>query len=271
MPKASLRDYPFGLLMPGRTYQNGSGTKERFTGKEWDAETGWDWFNPGRYYLASVGRWINVDPILFIKLPQILISLNVLNESPYVYTSNNPIIFIDNFGFVKWDVVGKGTLKLLGGAVTTGVSGYALVQTAGGATLFGATLSFTTGLATISLGLGEIISGFSDKDFLLSEGFIVAIASELGVDRKMALKLAIAWDFLSVGQSAANVVSRTGTTLDELSLLLNAENLSKDIKTQIQEYLKIQKQKEEQEKKEKEEKKQKGKKINKKNINIIKY
>ncbi len=223
------------------------------SGQERDRRTGLLYAGV-RFYNPWLGRWLGVDPILSTKTPLKLIRLGVLIESPYAYVSNNPIIYIDQFGFVKWDVVGKGTLKLLGGAVTTGVSGYALIQTAGGATLFGATLGFTAGIATISLGLGGIISGFSDKDFPLSEGFIVAIASELGVDRETALKLAMAWDLFNLGQSAANVVSKTGTTLDELSLLLNAKDLSEDIKSQIQDYLKSQEKEKKQEEREREEK-----------------
>jgi RHS repeat-associated protein len=53
-------DYdPWGVLMPGRTL--GSGTKEGFTGKERDAETGLDYFG-FRYYMPAVGRWTSVDP-----------------------------------------------------------------------------------------------------------------------------------------------------------------------------------------------------------------
>ncbi|GEM_PF-5550407 len=56
MPQASLRDYPFGLLMPGRDYQSGERTKELFTGKERDGETELDYFG-ARYYWAAGGRW----------------------------------------------------------------------------------------------------------------------------------------------------------------------------------------------------------------------
>jgi RHS repeat-associated protein len=51
---------PWGLLMPGRTL--GSGTKEGFSGKEQDAETGLDYFG-ARYYMPALGRWAAVDPM----------------------------------------------------------------------------------------------------------------------------------------------------------------------------------------------------------------
>jgi len=79
--------YPFGLLMPGRDYQSGSETKEKFTGKERDAETGLDYFG-ARYYWAAGGRWWSVDPLLE-KYP---------DWSPYSYTFANPIIFFDPNG-----------------------------------------------------------------------------------------------------------------------------------------------------------------------------
>ena len=45
---------PFGLLMPGRSLLGG--TKEGFTGKELDSETGLTYFG-ARYYLTALGRW----------------------------------------------------------------------------------------------------------------------------------------------------------------------------------------------------------------------
>jgi len=57
MPKASLRDFPFGLLMPGRDYQSGSETKEKFTGKERDSETGLDYRSVAET-LWALGRGI---------------------------------------------------------------------------------------------------------------------------------------------------------------------------------------------------------------------
>jgi len=85
--KEALDYYPFGLLMPGRIYQSGSETKEKFTGKERDSETGLDYFG-ARYYWAAGGRWWSVD-VLFEKYP---------GWSPYNYTLSNPILFIDPNG-----------------------------------------------------------------------------------------------------------------------------------------------------------------------------
>ena len=87
MPKASLRDFPFGLLMPGRDYQSGSGTKERFTGKEWDEERSADHLG-ARALMAPFGRFPSPDRY----------ADNYPSWSPYQYVFNNPIRFTDLTG-----------------------------------------------------------------------------------------------------------------------------------------------------------------------------
>jgi RHS repeat-associated protein len=76
---------PWGLLMPGRTL--GSGTKEGFTGKEQDAETGLDYFG-ARYYMPALGRWAGVDPLAG-EYPE---------WSPYNYAVNDPFAVTDPDG-----------------------------------------------------------------------------------------------------------------------------------------------------------------------------
>jgi len=76
---------PWGLLMPGRAL--GSGTKEGFTGKERDAESGLDYFG-ARLYMPAVARWTSTDP-LGEKHPE---------WSPYNYVLNNPLGLLDPDG-----------------------------------------------------------------------------------------------------------------------------------------------------------------------------
>ncbi len=76
---------PWGVLMPGRTL--GSGTKEGFTGKEQDTETGLDYFG-ARYYMPALARWAAVDP-LSEKHPE---------WSPYNYVLDNPLALFDPDG-----------------------------------------------------------------------------------------------------------------------------------------------------------------------------
>jgi RHS repeat-associated protein len=76
---------PWGLLMPGRTLAGP--TKEGFSGKEHDVETGFDYFG-ARYYMPALGRWASVDPV----------GDAFSGWSPYVYTFNNPLRLTDPDG-----------------------------------------------------------------------------------------------------------------------------------------------------------------------------
>jgi RHS repeat-associated protein len=71
--------------MPGRTL--GGGTKEGFTGKERDAESGLDYFG-ARMYMPALSRWMGVDP-LAEKHPE---------WSPYNYVLDNPLARLDPDG-----------------------------------------------------------------------------------------------------------------------------------------------------------------------------
>jgi RHS repeat-associated protein len=80
--------YPFGMLMEGRSYVNGAtDASYKFTGKERDVETNYDYFG-ARYYDARIGRWLSKDP-LAEKYPSL---------SPYTYCANNPMLFVDPDG-----------------------------------------------------------------------------------------------------------------------------------------------------------------------------
>jgi RHS repeat-associated protein len=76
-----------------------SGYQYQYNGKEWQDEMGLNWYDYGaRNYDASLGRWMNVDP-LAEKYP---------GFSPYVYTFNNPINFVDPSGMEGEDWVNDG-------------------------------------------------------------------------------------------------------------------------------------------------------------------
>ncbi len=92
-------DYlPFGeeLSAGGRTSAQGyaaDNVRQKFTSKERDAETGLDWFGPGRYYSSAQGRFISVDPLLAsgsLANPQLW--------NRYAYALNRPTIAVDPDG-----------------------------------------------------------------------------------------------------------------------------------------------------------------------------
>ncbi len=81
-------DYdPWGVLMPARSL--GSGTKERFTTKERDAESQLDYFG-ARYYASAIGRWTSVDPAMAAD--------STPSWSPFAYVEDQPVSQRDPWG-----------------------------------------------------------------------------------------------------------------------------------------------------------------------------
>jgi len=82
--------YPFGLQMPGRSSNTANPNHlYKYSSKELDEEIGLEWYYFGaRYYDPVIARWLAADP------------LAVLSSSltPYNYTRNNPLNFIDPDG-----------------------------------------------------------------------------------------------------------------------------------------------------------------------------
>ena len=86
--KVGYDDYdPWGMILAGRSSISIDDARYKFTSKERDVETGYDYFG-ARYYDSRIGRWLQVDP-LSEKYP---------GWSPYNYTLNNPLIFVDSDG-----------------------------------------------------------------------------------------------------------------------------------------------------------------------------
>lgn len=84
--------YPFGLKHKG--YNNvvtstNPAQNYKYNGKELNEELGLNWYDYGsRNYQPDLGRWFNPDPLAEKYYPM----------SPYNYTANNPIRFVDYDG-----------------------------------------------------------------------------------------------------------------------------------------------------------------------------
>ncbi len=104
--------YPYGSIMPNRSSVQSADTRYKFTSKERDTETGYDYFG-ARYYDSWLGRWLQVDP-LADKYP---------GWSPYNYTFNNPIRYFDPDGngpeLAPWLIEG-GAYFMMGATAVTG-------------------------------------------------------------------------------------------------------------------------------------------------------
>ncbi len=87
--------YLYGEIITDRSFISGVivNDKYKFTEKERDTETNYDYFG-ARYYDSELGRWLQVDPLKDIY-PDL---------SPYNYTANNPLRYIDPNGMSYEDL-----------------------------------------------------------------------------------------------------------------------------------------------------------------------
>ncbi len=82
--------YPFGLKHKGyNNVINGTAHPYSYNGKEEQEELGLNWHDYGaRNYDASLGRWMNIDPL----------TEKYSSLSPYNYASNDPTLYVDYDG-----------------------------------------------------------------------------------------------------------------------------------------------------------------------------
>lgn len=114
--------YPFGLKQLGynnvvNSIGNSRAQKYKYNGKEFQDELGLNLYDYGaRNYDATIGRWMNIDPMAEER--------NWL--SPYNYVQNNPVFKIDPDGMLdddpSTDVIKEknGTYTVVGGDITDG-------------------------------------------------------------------------------------------------------------------------------------------------------
>ncbi len=98
----TLGEYPFGLKHKGyNNVINGTDHPYGFGGKEENDELGLNWLDfDARNYDASIGRWMNLDPL----------AEDYYAWSPYNYSYNSPILFADPTGMgPEWQPNGDGT------------------------------------------------------------------------------------------------------------------------------------------------------------------
>ncbi|WP_276679869.1 DUF6443 domain-containing protein [Empedobacter brevis] len=95
--------YPFGLKHKGYNNTNVANPnyKYKYNGKELQDELGLNLYDYGaRNYDPTIGRWFNIDPM----------APKYFSHSPYTYTLNNPVYFIDPDGMQSIRNNGNGTV-----------------------------------------------------------------------------------------------------------------------------------------------------------------
>ena len=92
IPVQYIHYAPYGELMANQRIASDN-ERYKFTGKERDGETGYDYFG-ARYFWSALGHWLSVDPLAG-DYPQI---------SPYAYCGWNPVNRIDPDGRDDFEV-----------------------------------------------------------------------------------------------------------------------------------------------------------------------
>ena len=77
-------------------------TRYRYTGREWDSETGLYYYR-SRYYNADTGKFIGKDPLSF----------EAKDPNLYRYTHNSPVMSVDPSGMVKIELVFNPLVSIL--------------------------------------------------------------------------------------------------------------------------------------------------------------
>lgn len=135
---------PYGELWVNQQ-ANSYDERFKFTGKERDVETGYDYFG-ARYYSPMIGHWLSVDP-LSDEQPRI---------TPYAYCKWSPINRLDPDGMIDYDMVkmGLSTMAIGGG---TAVGGAAISATGVGSPI--GALLIVDGIAGVGIGASLSITG----------------------------------------------------------------------------------------------------------------
>ena len=89
---------PYGELLVDE-HSSSEDIPYKFNGKELDQETGLYYYG-ARYYDPRISLWMSVDPIADLK--------NWI--SPYVYTKDNPLRYIDPDGQDEWEINKQGKI-----------------------------------------------------------------------------------------------------------------------------------------------------------------
>ena len=145
-PVQYLHYAPYGEIIENQM-SYGYNERYKFTGKERDRETGYDFYG-ARFYWSAIGHWLSVDPLVDERL----------NTSPYLFCSGNPIVNKDPNGMIDWSVVKSGSITTVTG-VGTAIAGVSIAGgTSGLAAPIGGLL-IMDGISATGIGVSLLLYG----------------------------------------------------------------------------------------------------------------
>ncbi len=135
---------PWGNLLATGGSNPGLENPFRFTGREWDAESGLYYYRL-RYYDPALGRFISRDPFTAIGM------------SGYAYVGNNPVNAVDPTGLME--ISARRTLQVLGGIAVGLGTGAVVVATLPGWLAGGAIAAAGSGAVAVATAATAAVAG----------------------------------------------------------------------------------------------------------------
>ena len=185
-----------------------------------------------RYYNPEIRRFINADPIGFAG-----------GMNWYAYAGNNPIMYVDPSGHVRWLALGKATLGMgvntLGMAVGIGVA--AIPEPSMATVAVGGTLALKSGYG-FGANLSNATSALFDADPVSTGALTNDIAQAVAPGNMQAQQLATVVDLATdigsarmISNAAINAIGKSPTAFPSLRVehIKNPANLSSRAKTLI--------------------------------------
>ena len=221
VPVQYIHYAPYGELLANQK-ASGSTYDERykFTGKERDAESGYDYYG-ARYQIVPLGIWGSPDPMLD----------KTIHMSSYMYCNGNPIVLRDpdgNLGVAAMILVGAGVGAVINGGIAL-YNGKSMSEV-GAAALGGAVsgaIGVVVGEVLIGVGLAATTAGMVGG--AVGEGLGDAI--EQGVNMIAGNQNSFDLEEMGVSIAAGAVFGKIGAHAQG-----KVKSVSQKIKTNVNQY-----------------------------------
>jgi RHS repeat-associated protein len=226
---------PFGddLVSSGNAID---ATEHHFTGKEFDTESGLDYFG-ARYYSSGVGVWMSpdwsakVEPIPYAKLD------NPQSLDLYGYVLNNPLSQSDPDGHCCWDAAKAWvaehprTAQAVEGVAKVAV-GVGLVATIAGGDVPGSIVGVGLVVSGTLSAVGSVVSGVTDVAGAATKTNVEAAQKGLeGVSSLPALVTSVATRDIEKGAKVGTVADAAQLVAKPTEALKNAATMADAAKT----------------------------------------